>query len=50
MEILSLSQSILIALFCMSVVFAALIALWAAIRFFSFLISLYEKGQEVSEN
>lgn len=37
-----LSESILIALFCMAVVFAVLGILWAVIRFFSLIIGLLE--------
>jgi Na+-transporting methylmalonyl-CoA/oxaloacetate decarboxylase gamma subunit len=40
---MSLSESILIALFCMAVVFAVLGVLWAIIRVFSTIIMSIEK-------
>lgn len=40
---MTLSESVLVALFCMSVVFAVLIILWALIRLFSSAIQLIEK-------
>ncbi len=38
------SESILVAIFTMSVVFAVLVLLWAIIRVFSFFINKIEKG------
>ncbi len=40
------SESILVAVFCMAVVFAVLIMLWAIIRVFSYLIHSLEKGNK----
>ncbi len=40
------SESILVAVFCMAVVFAVLILLWAIIRVFSYLIRGLEKGRK----
>jgi Na+-transporting methylmalonyl-CoA/oxaloacetate decarboxylase gamma subunit len=45
---MSLSESILIALFCISVVFAVLGLLWAIIRVFSSFIKAIEKRNEKS--
>ncbi|MDR2771253.1 MAG: OadG family protein [Clostridiales Family XIII bacterium] len=39
---MSFAQSLLTGVFCMSVVFAALIALWALIRFSSVVIAKFE--------
>lgn len=43
---MSIFQSIIIALFCMAVVFSVLIFLWAIIRLFSVLIKVIEKRNE----
>lgn len=43
---MSLIESILIALFCMAVVFAVLGVLWTLIRLFSWLIRVLEKNGE----
>ncbi len=40
-----LSESILIAIICMAVVFAVLGILWAIVRIFSLLIKSIEQGQ-----
>ncbi len=40
---MSLSESILVALFCMLVVFSVLTALWGLIRLFSFIVQSIEK-------
>jgi Na+-transporting methylmalonyl-CoA/oxaloacetate decarboxylase gamma subunit len=45
---MSLSDSLLTALFCMAVVFAVLGILWAIIRLFSSLIRAIEKTNEKS--
>jgi Na+-transporting methylmalonyl-CoA/oxaloacetate decarboxylase gamma subunit len=45
-EIMSLSASILVAFFCMAVVFTVLCVLWALIRLFSSLIRFIEKSKE----
>ncbi|WP_442871705.1 OadG family protein [Anaerocolumna sp. MB42-C2] len=45
---MSLSESILIALFCMAVVFSVLCMLWAIIRVFSLIIINIEKRNEKS--
>ncbi|QHQ60526.1 hypothetical protein Ana3638_06880 [Anaerocolumna sedimenticola] len=45
---MALYESILIALFCMSVVFAVLGMLWAIIRIFSLIIVSIEKRNEKS--
>jgi Na+-transporting methylmalonyl-CoA/oxaloacetate decarboxylase gamma subunit len=41
---MAISQSILVALFCMAVVFAVLGMLWAIIRIFSLIINLIENN------
>ena len=45
---MQVTQSILVAIFCMAVVFAVLGVLWAIIRIFSMIITIIEKkiGQE----
>ncbi|MDF2942570.1 MAG: hypothetical protein K0S01_1428 [Herbinix sp.] len=43
---MSISESILTALFCMIVVFAVLGVLWAIIRLFSSIILIIEKTKE----
>ena len=43
---MSISQSLLIGLFCMFVVFVVLIALWAVIRLFSVVIMRLEARRE----
>ncbi len=45
---MQVTQSILVAIFCMAVVFAVLGVLWAIIRIFSMIIMIIEKkfGQE----
>ncbi len=43
---MSFTESILIALFCMAVVFAVLGALWAIIRLFSAVIMAIEKRKD----
>ncbi len=43
---MAISQSILVALFCMAVVFAVLGMLWAIIRIFSLIINLIENNQQ----
>lgn len=40
---MSFAQSIFTALFCMSVVFAVLVVLWAILRVFSVIIGFMEK-------
>lgn len=45
---MSISESILVALFCMLVVFSVLVILWALIRLFSSVIQLIEKNNEKS--
>ncbi len=40
---MQVAQSILVAIFCMAVVFAVLGVLWAIIRIFSMLITIIEK-------
>ncbi|MDF2566784.1 MAG: hypothetical protein K0R90_240 [Oscillospiraceae bacterium] len=48
---MSISQGILTALFCMVVVFAVLVILWAVIRSFSALIRLIErKNSNLQDN
>ena len=43
---MALSQSLLVALFCMTIVFVALVALWAIIRLFTLIIRKIEKPME----
>lgn len=43
---MSVAQAILYALFCMLVVFMVLIALWGAVKLFSFIIGLIESRQQ----
>lgn len=43
---MSIFQSILTALFCMLVVFAVLVILWAILRLFSTFIQLIEKQKK----
>ncbi len=45
---MTLSESLLIALFCMAVVFSVLGILWAVIRLFSATIMTIEKKKEKS--
>lgn len=42
---MAFSESVLVAIFCMAVVFAVLGILWALIRIFSFAISILEKDK-----
>ena len=41
---MQLAQSILVAVFCMAVVFSVLGVLWAIIRIFSMIITMIEKN------
>ncbi len=43
---MSIFQSILTALFCMSVVFSVLVILWAILRLFSTFIQFIEKQKK----
>lgn len=47
---MSFSESVLIALFCMAVVFVVLGILWGLIRIFSFIIGIIEKRNEKSSS
>jgi Na+-transporting methylmalonyl-CoA/oxaloacetate decarboxylase gamma subunit len=40
---MQVAQSVLVAIFCMAVVFAVLGVLWAIIRIFSMIITMIEK-------
>jgi Na+-transporting methylmalonyl-CoA/oxaloacetate decarboxylase gamma subunit len=44
--VLPLSKSILVAIFCMAVVFVVLGVLWAIVRIFSLLINSIEQRQD----
>ena len=48
---MAISQSILVALFCMAVVFSVLAMLWAIIRIFSLIINAIENnhGKEIKK-
>jgi len=47
---MAFSESVLVAIFCISVVFAVLIALFAIIRIFSVVISILSKNKLASQD